>query len=227
MEVPKGRRPVRTVFPAISHECFLNLDTAMRPRPMTTSSSLHSAGTGIDLWVDDGGWNIRKLLELSDSIRATLGQGKRLSFAELEDLNFVLDMMIVDKLDDDIPSKASTAQTQKVTFADIQRARLDKLLVDMFTAYEREKTAVNMHGVVLETGLGSELDTASTLQKHWQSRFKSEYFAIDKYRFDNLMVGTLKDVVFSAVASDGLGVWVPKEANEISEAEGNLFVPGQ
>lgn len=215
--------PCRLVSPIIPS----NLDTAMRPRLMATPSSLQSTATGIDQWVDDSGWNTQKLLDLSDSIRATLGQGKKLSFAELEDLNFVLDMMIVDKLDDDQPSKAPTAKTHRVTFPDIQEARLDKLLVDMLTAYEREKTAVNMHGVLLETGLGSELEAASTLRSYWQSRFKSQYLAIDKYRFHSLMSGTLKDVVFSAVASDGLGIWVPKETREISEAEGNLFVPGQ
>lgn len=61
-----------------------------------------------------------------------------------------------------------------------------------------------------------------------QSRFKSEYFAIDKYRYDNLMSGSLRDVVWSATASDGLGVWVPKEVVEMSEVEGDAkFNPGR
>lgn len=37
---------------------------------------------------------MKKLLELSDVVRAALSEGKRLSFADLEDLNFVLDMMV-------------------------------------------------------------------------------------------------------------------------------------
>lgn len=179
--------------------------------------------------MDSGGdWNIPKLLGLSDSIRATLAKGRRLSFSELEDLNFVLDMMIVDKLDHEAPSKTKTATTQKITFPAIQRARLDKLLTDVLRAYERETNSINMHGLVVETGLGSESELASSLQKHWQSRFKSEYFMIEKYRLDSLIAESLKDVTFSAVASDGLGVWMPKDAKEVSEAEGHTqFTPGQ
>lgn len=37
---------------------------------------------------------MKKLLELSNIIRAALSEGKKLSCAELEDLNFVLDMMV-------------------------------------------------------------------------------------------------------------------------------------
>lgn len=195
---------------------------------LPTASSVHSQSTEIDLWVDEGGWNIPKLLNLSDTTRATLSKGKKLSFSELEDLNFVLDIMLIDKLGDDDPSKASTITVPKVTFAAIQRARLDKLLADMLKAYEREMTSINMHGIVVETGLGSEIEAASRLQKYWQSRFKSDYFFIDKYRFDSLLARRLQDVSFSAVASDGLGVWVPKESVECSEAESNMrFIPGQ
>lgn len=185
-----------------------------------TTSSLYSQGTDFDPWVDSGGdWNIPKLLGLSDTIRATLAQGKKLSFAEVEDLNFVLDMMVVDELDDDT--------AQRITFPAVQRARLDELLADMLRACERATTT---HGLVVETGLGSEVDAASRLQKHWQSRFQSEYAGTEKYRLDILRAESLQDVTFSAVASDGLGVWVPKEATneEISVAEGNTqFIPGQ
>lgn len=133
--------------------------------------------------------------------------------------------MLVDELDSNVP----TAASHKVSFLTLQTARLDKLLVDMLRAYERETTSVNMHGDVVETGLGSEIETASSLQKYWQSRFKAEYFVIEKYRYDSLMTGRLQDVSFSAVASDGLGVWAPpKDAVEVSEAEGNMkFIPGQ
>jgi hypothetical protein len=61
-----------------------------------------------------------------------------------------------------------------------------------------------------------------------QSRFKSEYHAIDAYRFNKLMAGSLRDVIWSATASEGLGVWVPKKAIAVSEVEGdNTFIPGQ
>lgn len=94
----------------------------------------------------------------------------------------------------------------------------------MLGAYDREKTMLP----VVETGLGSEIGTATDLQKHWQRRFKTEYFSLDKDRIDTLMIGTLRDVAWSATASDGMGVWMPTEAIEYSEVEGNLrFVPGR
>lgn len=37
---------------------------------------------------------MKKLLELSNMVRAALSEGKKLSCAELEDLNFVFDMMV-------------------------------------------------------------------------------------------------------------------------------------
>lgn len=136
---------------------------------------------------------------------------------------------LVDKFDDEVPSNVpGSSATQKITFATIQEARLDKLLTDMMRAYDREMTAVPLGGTATETGLGSEIETASSLQRYWESRFKSQYIGIDKYRYDDLMSGSLKDVVWSTLASDSLGVWAPKEAHEISEVEGNTtFVPGR
>lgn len=91
-------------------------------------------------------------------------------------------------------------------------------------AYDREMTTLP----VVETGLGSEINTANDLQKQWQARFKSQYTSIDKYRFDKLMTGALQDVEWSATASEGMGVWVPNDAIEYSEVEGNArFTPGQ
>lgn len=121
-----------------------------------------------------------------------------------------------------------SSATQKITFAIIQAARLDKLLADMMRAYDRETTAVPLGGAATETGLGSEIETALSLQKYWESRFKSQYLGIDKYRYNKLMTGSLKDIVWSKLASDSLGVWAPPEVCEISEVEGNTtFVPGQ
>ncbi|PSR94435.1 PUA-like domain-containing protein [Coniella lustricola] len=143
--------------------------------------------------------------------------------------------MIVDKIDSEASEQCRTSGSAvggpvpllKITFSAIQRARLDKLLADMVTAYDKEVVSAPLRGKVVETGLGSEIEVASTLQKHWQSRFESEYYRIDKYRFDKLMTGPLRDVVWSATATEGLGVWAPGKVIEISEAEGNTaFVPG-
>lgn len=110
----------------------------------------------------------------------------------------------------------------------IQDARLDRLLVEMLGAYDREMTTVPVGGVSFETGLGQEINTATDLQKRWQSRFKSEYCGIEKYHLDSLVSGSLQDVVWSATASDGLGVWKPTHVVDISEVEGNTrFTPGQ
>lgn len=37
---------------------------------------------------------MKKLLELSNVVRTAISEGKKLSCTELEDLNFVLDMMV-------------------------------------------------------------------------------------------------------------------------------------
>lgn len=74
---------------------------------------------------------------------------------------------LVDKLDDETPAEPPGAHvgagvTQKITFATIQRARLDKLLVDMLRAYDKEATAVPLGGIITETGLGSEIECKSS-----------------------------------------------------------------
>lgn len=63
------------------------------------TSSIHSHGSrasdgGGTFWLADGGWNVTKLLEVSDTMRAALAMGRKLTFGELEELNFVLDMMV-------------------------------------------------------------------------------------------------------------------------------------
>ncbi|KAJ4422430.1 hypothetical protein N0V82_002878 [Gnomoniopsis sp. IMI 355080] len=195
-----------------------------------TASSIRSYGSrtsdgGGAFWLADGRWNVTKLLDMSDAMRVALAKGRKLTCEELEELNFVLDMMLVDKLD----HEASAPSVQKnITFPMIQDARLDRLLVEMLGAYDREMTTVPVGGVSFETGLGQEINAAADLQKSWQSRFKSEYFGIEKYRLDSLMSGSLQDVVWSTTASDGLGVWMPTHVVDISEVEGNTrFAPGQ
>lgn len=78
-----GRRPIPAVLPR------LPTDSSIHSR-----GSRGSRGSDASLWVNDGGWNVPKLLKLSDLVRAALSKGRKLSFTELEDLNFVLDMMV-------------------------------------------------------------------------------------------------------------------------------------
>lgn len=64
-----------------------------------TASSTRSHGSrasdgGGTFWLADGQWNVTKLLDMSDSMRVALAKGRRLTCEELEELNFVLDMMV-------------------------------------------------------------------------------------------------------------------------------------
>lgn len=52
---------------------------------------------------------------------------------------------------------------QKITFSAIQGARLDKLIADMLSAYDKELTAAP--GMVIETGLGPEIESKSLLSE--------------------------------------------------------------
>ncbi|POS73559.1 hypothetical protein DHEL01_v208052 [Diaporthe helianthi] len=172
--------------------------------------------------------NLPKLLALTDSIRAALSHGRTLTLLEMEELAFVLDMMLVDEIDGKTPAEAPATyhNSQVTTFSVIQNTRLDKLLADIIHVYENESTA---RPRIAEMGLGSEVEKVQSLQKHWRARFKSEYFSLDQYRLDRLFSNALRDVLFSAIASDGLGIWSPKEplAHELSEAEVALhYTPG-
>lgn len=101
------------------------------------------------------------------------------------------------------------------------------MIAELLLAYERDPT-LPFSGASVEAGLDIEIKLATDLQKHWQSRFKSDFTNIEKYRFDELMSSSLHDVAWSATASDGLGVWLPRHAVDISEAEGHTrFSPGQ
>ena len=173
--------------------------------------------------------NVSKLLGLSDTIRAAISQGRTLTLLELEELAFVLDMMLVDEIDEKTASKAPrpTYASQNITFSVIQNTRLDKLLTEIIRVYEIESDSARPR--IAGVGLGSEVEKVQSLQKHWRARFKSEYFALDHYRLGSLFSNALRDVVFSAIASDGLGTWSPKQsiAHEISEAEVSLhYTPG-
>lgn len=148
---------------------------------------------------------------------------------ELEQLAFVLDMMLVDEIDNETVSKAQVTNeaNQNITLPTIQHTRLDKLLADIIHAYEIESSSARPPSS--EVGLGSEIEKVQSLQKHWRARFKSEYFALDKYRLDDLFSHALRDISFSSIASGGLGIWSPKEpiAHELSEGEvRSHYIPG-
>ncbi|KUI54443.1 hypothetical protein VP1G_01721 [Cytospora mali] len=192
----------------------------------STNASLQSPGSDASFWITPAGWNASKLLDLSDTVRAALNEGKELTPAELEDLSFVLGMMIADEMDDAPQSKSQTA-TQKVDLSIIQHGRLDKLITDMLLAHEEQEVDVKSNGKLAATGLWPETEIALSLQKYWLARFKSEYFSLDKRRCDDLIKGALRDILFSSAMSGGRGVWSPAAAG-LSEVERNRhFSPGQ
>ncbi|KAK7717636.1 hypothetical protein SLS64_003131 [Diaporthe eres] len=129
--------------------------------------------------------------------------------------------MLADEIDDKTPSKdpATTQASPKITFSTIQTARLDKLLGDIIYVFEIESSSAR--APIADVGLGSEIEKVQSLQKHWRARFKSKYFALDQYRLEHLFSNALREVSFSAIASDGLGIWSPKDpiTHQLSEAE--------
>lgn len=56
-------------------------------------------------------------------------------------------------------TKYGAGPAQKITFATIQSARLDKLIADMLKAYDREDTAAPLGETIMETGLGAEIES--------------------------------------------------------------------
>lgn len=174
------------------------------------------------MWISPTGWNVSKLLELSDTVRVALNDGKALRPTELGNLAFVLGMMIADEMDDARQSKSERA-SQKVDITLVQRARLDKLLADMMRADEKVAKSGSKFAA---TGLWPEIEIARSLQTYWRGRFKIDYFSLDRRRCDDLIAGGLGEMLFSNV-SGGREDW-SQEAVGLSEKEGIAhFHPGQ
>jgi hypothetical protein len=166
---------------------------------------------------------------LSDSIRAALYHCRKLTMLELEEFGFVLNMILVGEVNDKTAPRAPIMCQggQRITFSAIQDTRLDKLLADIIHVQENPRDPTTSR--ITEVGLGPKLGKVQSLQRYWRARFKSQYFALDKLRLNNLFSNALRDVLFSAAASDGLGIWAPNRpiAHELSEAEVSLhYTPG-
>ncbi|CAN8096775.1 unnamed protein product [Discula destructiva] len=96
---------------------------------------------------------------MPDTMRAALVKGCKLTPRELDNLNFVLDMM----LDNKGPKPAARINKESTTFAALHNARVDKLLVDMTEAHDRETITVSIGGNKIEVGSGSAIDTVTDL----------------------------------------------------------------
>lgn len=89
------RATSQNTFHTTNHTIAVPVDV-FRP-PITPS--LHSYGSrGSDFggtsWLVDGKWSVTKLLDMSNTMRAALAEGRKLTLGELEEVNFVLDMMV-------------------------------------------------------------------------------------------------------------------------------------
>lgn len=189
------------------------------------NDSSRSRSSDASLWVTSTGWNVPKLLDLSDTVRATLNDDKDLTPTEMGNMIFVLGMMIAAEMDDAWQSKSQEA-SQRVDISIIQCARLDKLLADMISANEQGADAESKGKLPMNV-LWPELEMAQNLQRYWSARFKNEYFALDRRRCDDLVAGGLRDMLFSDV-SGGRGESSSQEEVVLSEKEGMAhFVPGQ
>lgn len=206
-----------------SYDGSAELSSQQLPRA-SKNESFRSRASDTSFWTSPTGWNVSKLLDLSDTVRVALKDGKELKPTELANLAVVLGMMIADEVDDARQSKGPRS-SQKVDISIVQRARLDKLLADMIPANDEDADAGSKCESAA-TGPWPEIEIARTLQKYWSARFKDEYLALDSRRCDDLIAGGLRDMLFSDVSS-GRGAW-SQETNMLSEKEGMThFVPGQ
>lgn len=91
--------PCRTASHSISHSTDHTIAVPADVFRPTISPSLHSFGShGSDVggtsWLVDGKWSVTKLLDMSNTMRAALAESRKLTLGELEELNFVLELMV-------------------------------------------------------------------------------------------------------------------------------------
>ncbi|KAK7733925.1 hypothetical protein SLS53_008077 [Cytospora paraplurivora] len=189
-----------------------------------TNESIRSRSSHAGLWITPTGWDVSRLLDLSDTVRAALNEGKRPTTTALDDLTFVLSTMLSDEMEDAPQPRGSTA-SQKVDLSVVERARLDKLVADI--APKEEGAYVNPRRKSAAPELWPGLEIARALEESWRTRFKREYFVIDERRCDSLLAGPLRDVLFSSIVSGELEVQ-SQELAGLSEVEGvTHFTPGR
>ncbi|KAL7963519.1 hypothetical protein V8C34DRAFT_1254 [Trichoderma compactum] len=129
--------------------------------------------------------NVAKLLELSDDIRSHL----------VEDASLGPRAGVVMRALRELVRDESSIMPA-MDFATIQNARLDKLLSDILTSGHQQASS--------HLRPQTDIVLAERLQRLWMARFREKYFNIDQIRHQNLSsTGTLKDVIFSNIASDG------------------------
>ncbi|RYO90614.1 hypothetical protein DL766_008184 [Monosporascus sp. MC13-8B] len=159
-------------------------------------------------------WDKEALLNLSDSVRASL-QGKRALGPKAEELRNFLETALKDE----------DRKHPTLDFDMIEYARLDKLLTELLAYAE----ALRRSTLASELSLAFRVDisNAKSLRRAWRRRFREQYFMLDQHRCAVLLDSRLRDVSFEKALGYDLGKWQTPASDPVSELEGNLqFEPG-
>ncbi|KAI1828348.1 hypothetical protein F4861DRAFT_547437 [Xylaria intraflava] len=163
-------------------------------------------------------WNRRTLLDLSDSVRASLRNNHVLSTGvDAEKLSNFLETALKDE----------ERRYPRLDFETIEYARLDKLLAELIQLADTIKASDLMPDFALRFRV--DASHAKKLRFFWRRRFREKLFMIDRYRCAVLVQGgRLKDVSFNSSLEYDLGKWQTKRlTGPVSEVEANLqFEPG-
>jgi hypothetical protein len=164
----------------------------------------------------DLGWDKKRLLTLSDSVRASLRHDRTLG-SDAENFSSFLEAVLKDE----------ERKQPSLDFDMIEHARLDKLVNDVLHFIEGLKF---LHSTA-NLPLRFRVDAANCkkLRLIWRHRFREQYFMIDQLRCAALVKGgRLKDVSFNCALTYDLGKWQARDSDLVSELEGNLqFEAGQ
>ncbi|KAM0562236.1 hypothetical protein ACHAPJ_002681 [Fusarium lateritium] len=155
------------------------------------------------------GFDADQLLELCDTVRTSLHEGRPEPRWD-ETIGFLKAV----KRDEAYGNRA-------IEFETIRNTHLDKLISDIIDPKYRHPR--------VPTGFSHDVQLADQLQRLWIERFRGPYFNIEQNRYLDLSkTGRLRDVTLNIDAENPDERWRAKDAEALSELEGNSEVePGQ
>ncbi|KAI5928556.1 hypothetical protein F4810DRAFT_705495 [Camillea tinctor] len=155
-------------------------------------------------------WSQAELLELSDSVRENLRNGRTVG-RDAEQLSSFLETALKDE----------GRKHPSLDYETIVYARLDKLIADILHFAEMAKVSSFMADLPLRFRV--DVSHAKGLRKAWRRRLREKWIMIDQHRCAVLVEGgRLKDVSFNNSLTYDLGKWQTKTNIPISELEVNL-----
>ncbi|KAG5658752.1 hypothetical protein KAF25_007305 [Fusarium avenaceum] len=155
------------------------------------------------------GYDADKLLDLCDTIRAGLHEGRPEPRWE-EAMGFLAAVM-----------RDEANGSRAIEFETIRNTHLDKLISDIMDPRFRHPR--------VPIRFSKDVQLAERLERKWIERFRGPYFNIEQNRYDDLpKTGRLKDVVLNLDSQNPEERWQAKDGETVSEMEGNLEIePGQ